>query len=71
MLKTQQEVRNSFWELMKECDEFYTTEYLKEYKRNKRQNDYSTDIRCKFVGYVDNLQLDGVISEKLAFKVTL
>ena len=62
-MKTISEVRKSFW------NEF--PQFMVEYKRNKRQNEYSCDCRCAFVEYVDYLQKDGVISEKLANKVTL
>ena len=67
MLTTQKQIRTSFWDYMKEC----FPELAKEYKRNKRQNEYCTDIRCMFVDYVDSLMKDGIISEKLADKVTL
>lgn len=62
-MKTISEVRKSFW------NEF--PQFLNEYKKTKRQNEYSCDCRCTFVNYVDYLQKDGVISEKLANKVTL
>ena len=62
-MKTISEVRKSFW------NEF--PQFLNEYKKIKRQNEYSCDCRCAFVEYVDYLQKDGVISEKLANKVTL
>ena len=63
MLKTTFEVRNSFWN--------EHPQFLNEYKKIKRQNEYSCDCRCAFVDYVDYLKKDGVISEKLAYKVTL
>lgn len=37
----------------------------------KRQNDYSATIRSEFVEFVDMLQKNGHISEKLAGMVTL
>ena len=63
MLKTITQVRESFWESF--------PQYKSHYKKNKRQNDYICDIRCSFVDYVDYLQKDGQISEKLANRVTL
>ena len=62
-MKTLREVRNAFWE--------QHPEFKKDFRVNKRQNDYCTDIRCAFVAYVDYLQKDGQISDKLAYRVTL
>lgn len=56
-------VRNAFWNAH--------PQFAKDYRKTYRQNDYKTDIRCAFVDYVDNLQKDGVITEKLAYRVTL
>jgi hypothetical protein len=66
-MKTQKQVRANFWAYLKEV----APQYLKEYKASKKQNDYNTDIRTTFVDYVNALRIDGVISEKLAYKVTL
>jgi len=63
MIKTQAEVRKSFWEAH--------PQFQSEYKKNKRQNEYYTDIRCSFVDYVDSLQRGGEISQKLSENVTL
>lgn len=62
-MKTQKEVRKQFW------NEF--PQFKSEYRSNKRQNDYSCDIRCAFVDWVDYLMKSGEISEKLAYNVTL
>lgn len=62
-MKTQKEVRVSFWE--------NHPQFKKDYRKTKRQNDYYTDIRCCFVDYVDYLVKDGIISEKLGNRVTL
>jgi len=62
-MKTQKEVRQLFW------DSF--PEFKPEYRSRKRQNEYSTDIRCTFVQFVDSLKRNGDISEKLAYRVTL
>ena len=62
-MKTQKEVRKAFW------DSF--PQFKSEYRANKRQNEYHTDIRCSFVDFVDCLQRNGQISDKLAERVTL
>ena len=62
-MKTIKEIRKQFWV------EF--PEFKSEYKANKRQNSYSCDCRYTFVNWVDYLQKDGIITEKLANKVTL
>ena len=62
-MKTFTEVRNSFWEAF--------PQYKSEYRKTWTQNQYRTDIRCAFVDYVDNLRSGGIISESLAYRVTL
>jgi hypothetical protein len=62
-MKTQQEVRQAFWEQFGDL--------FPEAKRTKGQNDQSTDVRVCFVDFVDYLQKSGEISEKLASRVTL
>lgn len=62
-MKTQTEVRQAFW-----ADH---QNFKNEYRVKKRQNQYSADIRTAFVDYVDSLRRSGLISEKLANKVTL
>lgn len=62
-MKTVTQVRQSFWQSFPE----FKTEYRKTY----RQNQYNATIRTTFVDYVDSLQKDGVISEKLSNRVTL
>lgn len=66
-MKTQKQIRANFWEYLKEV----APQYLKEYKASKRQNDYNTDIRVAFVDYVNDLQRNGIITNNLAYKVTL
>jgi len=66
-MKTQKQIRASFWAYIKET----APEHLKEYKASKRQNDYFTDIRVLFTNYIDMLAKDGTISAKLAHNVTL
>ena len=63
MLKSVSEVRKVFWE--------EHPEFKGEFRKNKRQNEYRTDIRVMFVNFVDMLQRDGQISEGLPRKVTL
>jgi hypothetical protein len=57
------EVRAAFWNAY--------PEFKKDFRKTYRQNDYKTDIRTSFCDYVDSLQKSGVISEKLAHRVTL
>ncbi len=62
-MKTITEVRNSFWD--------NHPQFRSEYRKTWRQNQYNATIRSCFVDYVDHLQKDGVISESLAYRVTL
>ncbi len=62
-MKTITEVRNAFWAVH--------TEFKSNFRKTYRQDQYKTDIRCAFVDYVDSLQKNGDISEKLARRVTL
>ncbi len=62
-MKTQAEIRQSFW------DSF--PEFQSERRSRKTHNDYRADIRMSFVDYVDALERNGVISEALASRVTL
>lgn len=67
-LTTESQVRNSFWK---------THPYNRRMKKSNgvvryfEQNDYPADVRAAFVFYVDFLQKDGVISEELAYNITL
>ena len=62
-MKTVNEVRRAFWA--------EHPQYNSEYRAKKRQNQYSADVRCSFVAFVEHLRRDNVISEDLAFRVTL
>ena len=62
---TFKQVRKMFW------DEIATDEMRKEYRTRKTQNDYSCDIRCAFVDFVDSLAKDGQITWKQADNLTL
>ena len=59
---TQAQLRNAFWQGNK---------HLKHYVKNKTQNEYSATIREEFVEFVDMLERNNHISEKLANDVTL
>jgi hypothetical protein len=62
-MKTKKEIRMAFWESF--------PHHKSERRTNKTQNDYCTNIRCDFVEYVEFLRRSGIISEKLANRVTL
>ena len=62
---TQKELREIFW------SEIATPEMRAEYRTRKTQNDYSTDIRCAWVDFVDYAYECGMITEKQASKATL
>ena len=62
-MKTITEVRNAFWEAY--------PQFASQRRSKKRQNQYKTDIRVNFCGFVDCLQKNGQISESLAHRVTL
>jgi hypothetical protein len=59
MYTTQKQVRAAFKEV---CPA---------YKTSKKHNDQTCDVRYTFSMFVDSLRRDGLISEKLAVKVTL
>lgn len=58
------EVRDAFW--LTFCVEGKPREFY-----GKSQNDLPVDVRCAFVDFVDHLQKNGDISEKLAHSITL
>ena len=60
MMTTQKEVRAAFWQ-----------GWEGRIRPRRINGDYPTDIRVEFVDFVDMLQKDGHISEKLAHRVTL
>ena len=62
-MKTVSQVRKAFWD--------NHPQFKSQYRKTYRQNQYHTDIRCAFVDFVDYLQIDGIISENLADRVTL
>jgi hypothetical protein len=68
-MTTQQQVRDSFWQFLKEVSPKLAAQ--KKTGKNNVQNMYCTDIRCSFVDYVDSLHRNGEISDTLANRVTL
>lgn len=52
-------------------DEFWSTFENEVERRLGRQNQQTVDTRCIFVDWIDQLQRNGDISEKLAERVTL
>jgi len=61
-MTTQRQVRAAFWSGMPAGHPW---------RKKNRNGDYCTDCRVEFVDFVDMLQRDGIISEKLASEVTL
>ena len=59
---TQAQVKNAFWQ---------GSEYLKHYVKSKTQNEYNATIRSEFVEFVNMLEINNHINEKLANEVTL
>ena len=59
---TQSQVRNAFWQ---------GSEHLKHYAKSKIQNEYNATIRSEFVEFIDMLERNNHINEKLANEVTL
>ena len=62
-MKTQAQVRESFWASF--------PEFADQYRKTYRQNQYNATIRTAFVDYVDSLARCGDITDKLAQRVTL
>ena len=62
-MKTISQVREAFWDA--------NPQFRSEYRKTYRQNEYGATIRTAFVEFVDQLNKDGQISEKLAYRVTL
>ena len=62
---TLKELRKMFW------SEIATPEMRVEYRTRKTQNDYTTNIRCAWVEFVDYAYECGMITEKQASNATL
>ena len=60
MMTTQKQVREAFWQAFPDLS-----------RKRGRDGDYLTDTRVTFVDYVDMLERNHEISEKLAHRVTL
>lgn len=58
------DLRRVFWNNYPEFKEQY-------YRSYKTQNDYPTDVRCKWVDFVDLLEKNCVITDTLAQRATL
>ena len=63
MIKTLTELREYFWALH--------PEFADKYRKTYRQNQYSCDIRTAWVFFVDHMERDQQINEKLAQRATL
>ena len=59
MYTTQKQIRKAF------------KEHCQAYKTSKSHNEQNATIRTEFSFFIDSLQRDGLISERLAGKVTL
>ena len=66
-MTTQTELRAAFWAAHPEQDLIAR----KRGTRSKRQNHQTVDCRVAFCDFVDELARSGVISERLADRVTL
>ena len=65
MLTTQKQIRALFWATFPNL----SRKTIPDHAGTGRM--YTTDTRCTFVDYVDELQRDGEISEALANRATL
>ena len=68
MMKTQREVRRSFWREHKGMANI-TPRRITHYSGNGKM--HNTDTRCAFADFVDYLSKSGEISQELAQRVTL
>lgn len=59
---TQAQVRKAFWSGFPAGHPW---------RKKNRDGDYCTDCRVEFADFVEMLRRDGIISEKLAYSVTL
>ena len=64
---TQRQVRAAFWDAFPSFDHQAREAGI----RSKGQDAQCATVRCTFVGFVDSLARDGLISEALAQRVTL
>lgn len=62
-ITSQKTIREEFWATH--------TEFSSQYNKTKRIKDYSEDIQSAWIMYIDSLEQQGFITEKLANRVTL
>ena len=62
-MKTIKQVRAAFWNAH--------PQFKADYRKTYKQNQYKTDIRVCFCDWVDSICKDGLITVKLAERVTL
>ncbi len=62
-MKTVTQIRESFWN--------EHPDFRKHYRKTWRQNRYNATIRAAWCFYIDMLELNGTISEKLADRAIL
>ena len=67
MIKTLSELRDQFWASLAES----SPELAAMRRSRKTQNDYPVDIRMAWCGFVDDMNQDGQISNRLAERATL
>jgi hypothetical protein len=60
---TFKQIRDRFFEL--------SPEYQKERRAGKTHNEFSTDVRCDFNQYTENLHRSGIISTQQSENITL
>ena len=65
--RTVTELRELFWQYLREC----APELADCYRKTYRQNRYSATIRCYWVDFIDAEQRRGNITEALADRATL
>jgi len=65
MMTTQKQIRAAFWATFPNLSRVKIPDYAGTGRM------YTTDTRCTFADYVDELQRDGEISEALAHRATL
>ena len=71
-ITTQKELRKAFWQGYKTLNNTDIIElYNKVTGKPLTQNEYNATIRSEWCSFVDMMQKDNLISEKLADKVTL
>ena len=71
-ITTKKELRKAFWQGFKTLNNIDIIELYHEVTgKPLTQNEYNATIRSEWCEFVDHMQKDGIISEKLANKATL